>query len=98
MNEAYESGRNGGQIADDLRTLVKEAEALLRTTANAGSEQLPERAHATLAEMRRRLNDLERLAKARAHDVDTYVHDNPWQAVAAAGGVALLLGILMGRR
>jgi ElaB/YqjD/DUF883 family membrane-anchored ribosome-binding protein len=36
--------------------------------------------------------------RARARDVDSYVHDNPWQAVAIAGGVALLLGLIMGRR
>jgi ElaB/YqjD/DUF883 family membrane-anchored ribosome-binding protein len=30
--------------------------------------------------------------------VDDYVRDNPWQAVAVAGGVALLLGLIMARK
>lgn len=88
---------NGGKLAEELRALVTEAESLLRTsgeTASAAGEQ----AEATLADLRKRLTTLERQAKARAREVDDYVHDNPWQAVAVAGGVALLLGLIMGRR
>jgi len=88
----------GGQIAEDLRSIVSDAEALLRSTANAGDAQMQERAQATLQELRARLNALEDTVRSRARDVDSYVRDNPWQAVAAVGGVALLLGLIMGRR
>ena len=88
----------GGQIAEDLRAIVTDAEALLRSTANAGDAQMQERAQATLQDLRARLNALEDTVRSRARDVDSYVRDNPWQAVAAVGGVALLLGIIMGRR
>ncbi|HTC15563.1 MAG TPA: hypothetical protein VK695_07170 [Steroidobacteraceae bacterium] len=94
MSEAYD----GGRLADDLRALVSDAETLLRTTANAGSEELQERAQATLRDMRRRLAALEGLVREHARDVDTYVHDNPWQSLAVVGGVALLLGLILGRR
>jgi ElaB/YqjD/DUF883 family membrane-anchored ribosome-binding protein len=95
MTETFD----GGRIADDLRTLVSEAEALLRSTGNAGNAgtaELQDRAQATLQELRARLSALESNVRARAQDVDAYVRDNPWQAVAIAGGVALLLGLLMG--
>ena len=88
----------GGQIAEDLRAIVTDAEALLRSTANAGGADTQERAQATLQELRARLNALEDTVRSRARDVDTYVRDNPWQAVAAVGGIALLLGLIMGRR
>ena len=88
----------GGQIAEDLRAIVTDAEALLRSTANAGGAETQERAQAPLQELRARLNALEDTVRSRARDVDSYVRDNPWQAVAAVGGVALLLGIIMGRR
>ena len=92
------SDRNGGgQIAEELRTLVSEAETLLKSTANAGGAEVQERAQATLQELRARLNALEDTVRSRARDVDTYVRDNPWQAVAMIGGVALLLGLLVGR-
>jgi ElaB/YqjD/DUF883 family membrane-anchored ribosome-binding protein len=88
----------GGQIAEDLRAIVTDAEALLRSTANAGGAEAQERAQATLQDLRVRLNALENTVRSRARDVDSYVRDNPWQAVAAVGGVALLLGLIMGRR
>jgi ElaB/YqjD/DUF883 family membrane-anchored ribosome-binding protein len=92
------SDRNGGgQIAEELRALVSEAETLLRSTANAGGAEVQERAQATLQELRARLNSLEDTMRSRARDVDSYVRDNPWQAVAVVGGVALLLGLLVGR-
>jgi ElaB/YqjD/DUF883 family membrane-anchored ribosome-binding protein len=95
MTESF----NGGRIAEDLRALVSDAEALLRNTTNAtGGAELQERAQATLREMRVRLSALEEQVRERARDVDSYVRDNPWQAVAVAGGVALLLGLIMGRR
>jgi ElaB/YqjD/DUF883 family membrane-anchored ribosome-binding protein len=89
---------DGGRLAEELRTLVDDAEALLRATTNAGSAELQERAQATLHELRSRLAALEDRLRTRARDVDSYVRDNPWQAVAIAGGVALLLGLIMGRR
>jgi ElaB/YqjD/DUF883 family membrane-anchored ribosome-binding protein len=94
MTETYD----GGRLAEDLRTLVDDAEALLRATANAGSGELQERAQATVQDLRIRLAALEEQVRERARDVDGYVRENPWQAVAVAGGLALLIGLFMGRR
>jgi len=88
----------GGEIAEELRSLVSDAEALLRSTANAGGAEVQERAQATLQELRARLSALEGTVRSRARDVDSYVRDNPWQAVAVVGGIALLIGLAMGRR
>jgi ElaB protein len=89
---------NGGKLAEELRALVSEAEALLRSSTETVSAAGREQTEATMADLRKRLTSLERQVKARARDVDDYVHDNPWSAVAMAGGVALLLGLIMGRR
>jgi ElaB/YqjD/DUF883 family membrane-anchored ribosome-binding protein len=94
MSESIEAGK----IAEELRALVSEAEALLRSTLSAGSAELKDRAQDTLADLKDRLGSLEQQLNARARDVDGYVRDNPWQAVAIAGGVALLFGLIMGRR
>jgi ElaB/YqjD/DUF883 family membrane-anchored ribosome-binding protein len=94
MNERYD----GGRLAEDLRALVSDAETLLRDTANMAGADLQERAQATLREMRARLTALEGSVRERARDVDGYVRDNPWQAVAITGAVALLLGLILGRR
>jgi ElaB/YqjD/DUF883 family membrane-anchored ribosome-binding protein len=85
-------------LADDLRALVDDAQALLRATASAGSAQLEDQAQATLAELRRRLATLEDQVRGGVREVDDYVHENPWQAVGIAAGLALLLGLIVGRR
>ncbi len=94
MTETFDTGK----IADELRALVSEAEALLRSTVSAGSAELEDRAQDTLQDLKGRLGSLEQQLNARVHEVDDYVRDNPWQAVAVAGGVALLLGLIMARK
>ena len=94
MTETYD----GGRLAEDLRTLVDDAEALLRATSNAGGPDMQGQAQETLQDLRLRLSALEERFRERAQEVDSFVRDNPWRAVAVVGGVALLIGILMGRR
>ncbi len=87
-----------GKLADELQALVQDAEALLRSGLASGGADLQERAADTLRDLKGRLAGLEQQLNARARDVDSYVRENPWQAVAVAGGVALLLGLIMARR
>jgi ElaB/YqjD/DUF883 family membrane-anchored ribosome-binding protein len=92
---------DAGKLADDIKTLVRDAEALLRASADNAEEltdDARERAERSLHALRGQLNEIERDLKGRAEIVDGYVRDNPWTAVAIAGGVALLAGLLMGRR
>ncbi len=97
MNHFFDAGK----LADDLQNLVREAEELLRATVGGSGERVAEareRAEEQLSAIRERIEDLQGELKGRARDVDEYVRDNPWQAVAIAGGVALLIGLIMGRR
>ncbi len=90
-----------GQLADDLQNLVQHAEELLRATAdNAGAtaSEARERAEESLSALRSRLASFEKDMKGRAKAVDGYVQDNPWTAVAVVGGIALVIGIIMGRK
>jgi ElaB/YqjD/DUF883 family membrane-anchored ribosome-binding protein len=92
---------NVGKLADDLQTLVGDAEELLRATANSAGEKASEareRAEESLRAVRSRLASVERDLRGRARVVGDYVEDNPWQAIAVAGGIALILGLLMGRK
>lgn len=90
-----------GKLAEDIKTLVRDAEALLRASTE-GAEELTdearERAQESLRALRGQLADIERDLKGRAEVLDGYVRDNPWTALAVVGGVALLAGLLMGRR
>jgi ElaB/YqjD/DUF883 family membrane-anchored ribosome-binding protein len=92
---------NVGKLADDLQTLVSDAEELLRATAGAAGEkavEARERAEESLRAVRSRLKSVERDLTGRARVVGDYVEDNPWKAIAVAGGIALVIGLLMGRK
>ncbi|MGH8294351.1 MAG: DUF883 family protein [Steroidobacteraceae bacterium] len=92
---------DAGKLAEDIKALVKDAEALLRASAENAEELTEEtraRAERSLHALRSQLDDIERDLRGRAEILDTYVRDNPWTAVGLAGGVALLAGLLLGRR
>ena len=92
---------DAGKLAEDIKTLVRDAEELLRASTENAEELTDEarrRAEQSLHALRSQLGDIERDLKGRAEMLDGYVHDNPWTAVAIVGGIALLAGLLMGRR
>lgn len=93
------------QLIDDLTTVVRDAESLLRATAAQTGEKLDEvrgRAEESLRQAKARLAAVEKEALERARvlagEADEYVRGNPWQAVGIAAGVGLLLGVLLSRR
>ncbi|HJS88877.1 MAG TPA: DUF883 family protein [Steroidobacteraceae bacterium] len=92
---------DAGKLAEDIKTLVRDAEALLRASAENAedlSDEARERAEQSLHTLRNQLGDIERDLKGRAEVLDGYVRDNPWTAVAIAGGIALVAGLVLGRR
>ncbi|MGH8187785.1 MAG: DUF883 family protein [Steroidobacteraceae bacterium] len=93
------------QLVADLKTVMSDAEALLRATSTQTSDKIQEvraRAEESLKQARQRLSAIEDEALKRAREVadatDEYVRENPWQSVGIAAGVGLLLGLLLGRR
>jgi ElaB/YqjD/DUF883 family membrane-anchored ribosome-binding protein len=93
------------QLVADLKTVMTDAEALLRATSAQTGEKIQEaraRAEASLQQARVRLNEIQDEALKRAREVadatEEYVRDNPWQSVGIAAGVGLLLGLLLSRR
>ncbi len=93
------------KLLEDLQTVVRDADALLKATSAQTGEKIQEirgRAEESLRLARIRLAQVEELALQRARDAataaDEYVHENPWQAVGIAAGVGLLLGLLASRR
>ncbi|HSN70410.1 MAG TPA: DUF883 family protein [Steroidobacteraceae bacterium] len=93
------------QLVDDLRVVVRDAEALLRATSGEAGEKMTEaraRAEASLKQARERLKVAEEDAVRRSREVideaEDYVRHNPWHAVGMAAGAGLVLGLLLGRR
>ena len=90
------------KIAQDLRTLVADTEALLAATAGHAGEKVAElraQAENAIRRARARLSDLEdqftTKVRESAQATDEYVRANPWRAVGIAAGAGLLLGVLL---
>lgn len=93
------------QLIADFKTVMSDAEALIKATANQGGEALATvraKAEASLAAAKARMDDAEAAllvrAKAAAKATDVYVHENPWKAIGITAGLGVLIGFLMGRR
>lgn len=100
-----QSAHADDRMADHLRKLTDEAEALLKATARAGDEKVVEtreRLRGEVAHLRERLADLEDRAgaqlKTTARRTDEVVHAHPYTAMGASAAIGLLAGLLIGRR
>lgn len=94
------------KLVEDLKVVVRDAEALLRATSAQTGEKIQEvraRAEQSLKQAQTRLAQLEDQAYQRAREVadatEVYVRENPWQALGIAAGIGVLVGLLLsGRR
>ncbi|PTX98589.1 DUF883 family protein [Opitutus sp. ER46] len=93
------------RVMDDLRTLAADAEALLRATADDASGAAKEtraRLAAAVEKAKATCEDLHArgLASAReaAKKADTTIRAHPYESIAVAFGVGVLLGVLLRRK
>lgn len=93
------------KLVEDLKVVMRDAEALIKATSAQTGEKIQEvraRAEESLRQARTRLTAIEDEALQRAREVadatEEYVKENPWQAVGIAAGVGLLVGLLLSRR
>ena len=101
MSELTASHRD--KLMTDLRTVIGDAEEVLKVTADqasAGAVELRVRMQERLRQAKERLQDLQDSAVARAkaagHAADDYVHEHPWKAIGAAAGIGMIIGLLLG--
>jgi ElaB/YqjD/DUF883 family membrane-anchored ribosome-binding protein len=103
MNTATEVTTD--QLVEDLKTVMRDAEALLKATSAQTGEKIQEvraRAEQSLKQAQERLSAIEEEALRRARELagatEDYVRENPWQSLGIAAGIGLLIGVLIGRR
>lgn len=96
---------NINDVNNDVDKLIKDARALLHAAAALSGEKADEmRTRAMLmldtALAKGREAQLSAIASGKefAASADVYVKENPWRSLAALAGVALLAGLVMGRK
>ena len=104
-----DSGRALSHSKDELkhhaRSLVRDGEALLRTTTNLSGEALAQargRLRGQLVKANARLDAAARTAVDRGRKAavatDEYVHAKPWPAITVAAAAGIVIGVLLARR
>jgi ElaB/YqjD/DUF883 family membrane-anchored ribosome-binding protein len=87
-------------LRNDLQAVARDAEALLKATANMSGGRMDEIRARTQDTLHRAYDHLyERNLRMRqlARDADSFVHEHAWGSVAAAAGLGMLLGIVISR-
>ena len=89
-------------LLDDLRSLVSEAEKMLGDSLTEQSEDALSALRVRLDAAQERMGELYAGARKRvvagAKCTDEAIRANPYQSLAIAAGVGVLVGVLVGRR
>ena len=92
------------RLVSDVKTVLSDAEDLLRQSAASTGEQavqLRERGMAMLRQARDKAQSLQETAVAKSKEAaraaDDYVHENPWRSIGVAFSVGIVLGLLVNR-
>ena len=93
------------RLLEDFKTIVTDAEELLKATAGQSGEKIESvraRAEDNLRRARVKLGEMEGdvvdRTRAAAKATDQLVHENPWQSIALAAAVGFVFGMMSGRR
>ncbi len=96
---------NMNAVQTDVKTLVKDAQTLLTAAAALTGEKAEEMRGRGMQMLDVALGKASQVqgqavvkGKELAHTADVYVKDNPWRTIAAAAGVGLLMGVILGRK
>src|SRR4030095_720682 len=89
-------------LRKDLYAVARDAEALLKATADVTNERVQEVRERTEKTVRAAMDTLsnDRLrsqVRRVAESTDEYVRERPWAMIGAAAGVGLLIGLLLRR-
>lgn len=104
--DATEQANNArDKIMGDMKTVINDAEELLRNTqqqAGEGFLAAKARFEATLNTAKAELIRIEETLLARTKDAalatDRYVKDHPWESVGLGACVGVIFGLLIARR
>jgi ElaB/YqjD/DUF883 family membrane-anchored ribosome-binding protein len=89
------------ELVNDLKVLVRNAEALMEASAGRGGERLAElraRLTAALESAKGTCADLEDKTEETTSAVDRCIRSHPYETIGVAFGLGLLLGVLFGRK
>jgi len=101
MKNTHETAQTPKELLSDLKALVIEAESMMADSLSEHSAEALSNLRERFGAVQERFADVYDGAKkkviAGAKYTDTTIRENPYQSVAIAAGVGLLVGVLLGR-
>lgn len=101
-NHSESAAQSPEQLLNDLHALVAEAEKMLAGSLSEQADDAVGALRARYDAAQERLGELYAGAKTRlaagAKCTDEAIRSHPYESIAIAAGVGLLLGVLLGRR
>ena len=101
-NNSDTTAQTPKDLLDDLRSLVSEAEKMLGDSLTEHSEDAVSALRSRFDAAQERMGELYAGARKRvvagAKCTDEAIRANPYQSLAIAAGVGVLVGVLLGRR
>lgn len=95
VNEANE------RLVADVKLLVRDAEDLLKATAEEAGEKMKEvreRLARAVASAKETCETLQETSVRAAKATDNVIREHPYESIGIAFGLGLLIGVLVGRR
>lgn len=89
-------------LRKDLHAVARDAEALLKATADVTGDRVEEARTRTQQTVRQAFDHLyddrlHRRVRRAARNTDAYLREHSWGAIGAAAGIGLLIGLLARR-
>jgi ElaB/YqjD/DUF883 family membrane-anchored ribosome-binding protein len=101
-NDIETSRQTPEALLDDLHALVAEAEKMVASASGERGSEIMNGLRNRFQATQERLGDLYDEAKkkvtAGAQNTDEVIRSNPYQSIAVAIGLGVLLGVLVGRK
>lgn len=93
------------KLVADIRTVVTDAENLLKQAKSTGAEgfsaareELEERLAQSIVRLQEVQEELKFRARYAARAADAYVHENPWKSLGVVAAAGIVVGLLLSRR
>jgi ElaB/YqjD/DUF883 family membrane-anchored ribosome-binding protein len=102
MKNNQDTARTPKELLDELHSLVTEAETMMGDALSEQSAEAIESLRARFAAAQERFTDacagVQKKVVAGAKCTDATIRANPYQSLAIAAGIGLVVGIFLGRR
>jgi ElaB/YqjD/DUF883 family membrane-anchored ribosome-binding protein len=102
LNKSATTAQTPKELLDNLHSLIADAEKMMGAALFDQTEDALDALRERFGAAQERLNELYQGARtnvaAGAKYTDDSIRANPYQAIAVAAGVGLLVGALLGRR